>query len=122
MTMHHTLIALGSNYLPAPHIQWACERIATFLHDVTMSRRLWTKDTKGTGIWYQNCLITGYTDITADELQTLLKEIETETGRTKLCITLDLDLMLYDDKRYHLRDWERPYFTTLFAELPHIAE
>jgi 7,8-dihydro-6-hydroxymethylpterin-pyrophosphokinase len=55
-------------------------------------------------------------------LQTQLKEIEIESGRTKERITIDLDLMLYDHQRFHEKDWQRPYFTVLFDELPQIAE
>lgn len=106
---HSVIIALGSNHLPSVHIQWASQRLAHLLNDVRLSRRLWTKDIKGTGIWYQNRLVFGTTTLSVDQLQAQLKSIEAETGRTKQRVTLDLDLMQYDRQRYHERDWNRPW-------------
>ena len=103
------LIAMGSNTLPSVHIQWASERLTTLLSDISFSRKLWTEDYHGTGVWYMNRLVCGTTVLSADELTKALKDIEVETQRTKGHVTLDLDLMLYNEQRYHERDWERSY-------------
>ena len=110
---HRVIIALGSAYLQAVHIQWASERLFTFLDDCTFSKRLWTPDIKGTGKWYMNRLVYATTTLSVDELQTALKEIEASTGRTKSLITIDLDLMQYDQQRYHEKDWQRKYIQYL---------
>ncbi len=39
------------------------------------------------------------------------------SGRTKQQVTIDLDLMLYDDERYHLRDWPHPYIQQLIDDV-----
>lgn len=110
---HRVIIALGSAYLQVVHIQWAAERLRILLDDCTFSKRLWTPDIKGTGKWYMNRLVYATTTLSVDELQTALKEIETSTGRTKAHITIDLDLMQYDQQRYHEKDWQRKYIQYL---------
>ncbi len=116
---HRVIIALGSAYLQAVHIQWASERLFTFLDDCTFSKRLWTPDIKGTGKWYMNRLVYATTTLSVDGLQTALKEIETSTGRTKAHITIDLDLMQYDQQRYHEKDWQRDYIIRCLSSLPY---
>ena len=115
--MHQVLIALGSNYHQNAHIQWASERLSCMLHDVHLSRKLWTQDIHGTGKWYMNRLVAGVTSLSLDEINKKLKEIETETHRNKECVTLDLDLMLFDQQRFHLRDWPRPYIQRLIPDI-----
>ena len=106
---HRVIIALGSNCRQAAHIHWASERLSFLLDNCRLSRMLWTADIKGSGRWYMNRLATGYTELSVDDLQQLLKQTEAETGRTKEAVTIDLDLLQYDDQRYHEKDWQRPY-------------
>mgnify|MGYP002622603276 CR=1 FL=1 len=114
---HHVIIALGSNHQQAVYIQWASERVMQLLDDCRLSRCLWTADIKGTGKWYMNRLAIGMTDLSADDLQVMLKETEALTGRTKDMVTIDLDLMQYDDCRYHEKDWQRPYIQNIIQDI-----
>jgi 2-amino-4-hydroxy-6-hydroxymethyldihydropteridine diphosphokinase len=111
--MAFVLIALGSNYHQSAHIQWASQRLSALLSDVTLSRVLWTPDIHGRGQWYINRLLRAKTSLSPTQLTSLLKQIEQETQRTKQHVTIDLDLMQYDQKRYHLDDWQRPYIQQL---------
>ena len=113
--MSSVLIALGSNHHQSAHIQWASQRLAVLLTDVTMSPRLWTPDIHGRGQWYMNRLLRGQTSLSPTQLIARLKQIEQETQRTRQHVTIDLDLMLYDDQRYHLNDWQRPYIQGLIG-------
>jgi 2-amino-4-hydroxy-6-hydroxymethyldihydropteridine diphosphokinase len=115
--MHEVLIALGSNYHQNAHINWASERLSYFLRDIKLSRKLWTQDIHSTGQWYMNRLAVGYTTLSVDAICQKLKENEQEAGRTLEHITLDLDLMQYDDERFHLRDWSRPYIQRLLPDI-----
>ena len=115
--MFNVLIALGSNCQQAAHIQWASQRLATLLHDIRFSPLLWTQDIHGTGVYYMNRLATGTTTLTADALQHALKAIEAETRRTRDSVTIDLDLMQYGDRRYHEKDWSRPYIQQLIPDI-----
>ena len=114
---HLVIIALGSNSRQNAHIQWATQRTASLLEQVSFSKVLWTKDVKGSGHLYMNRLVAGYTELAVDEIEQILKSYEVECHRTLEQITIDLDLMLYDEKRYHLRDWPRPYISLLLPEL-----
>lgn len=114
---HLVIIALGSNSRQNAHIQWATQRTASLLEQVSFSKVLWTKDVKGSGRLYMNRLVAGYTELAVDEIAQILKSYEVECHRTPEQITIDLDLMLYDEKRYHLRDWPRPYISLLIPEL-----
>lgn len=111
--MASVLIALGSNYHQSAHIQWASQRLSALLDDVNLSRILWTPDIHGRGLWYMNRLLWAKTTLSPTQLTALLKEIEQETRRTRQHVTIDLDLMQFDQQRYHLDDWERPYIQML---------
>jgi len=78
---------------------------------------LWTADVKGSGKWYMNRLVAGLTTLSAEELQQLLKATEGETGRNHERVTIDLDLMQYDNLRYHEKDWQRRYITDIINDI-----
>lgn len=64
-----------------------------------------------------NRLAAGYTELSVDNLQQLLKQTEAETGRTKEIVTIDLDLLQYDEQRYHEKDWERNYVSAIINDI-----
>ena len=111
------IIALGSNYQQAVHIHWASQRLTTLLHGIRFSRILWTQDIHGTGVYYMNRLATGSTTLSSDVLIQILKDIETEAGRSENHVTIDLDLMQFGDKYYHKNDWPRPYIQQLIPDI-----
>ena len=111
--MASVLIALGSNHQQSAHIQWASQRLSALFTDVSLSPVLWTPDIHGHGTWYMNRLIRAKTPLTPTQLTALLKLTEQETRRTKQHVTIDLDLMQYNEDRYHLDDWKRSYIKRL---------
>ena len=115
--MHKVLIAIGSNERQSVHVQWASERLSQLLDNIRLSSRLWTTDVKGSGRWYMNRLAAGNTLLTVPELEQQLKQFERATGRDQERVTLDLDLMQYDNDRYHLNDWPRPYIQRLLPDM-----
>ncbi len=117
---HRILIALGSCSRQNAHIQWASQRLSTLIAHPVFSSILWTHDNNpASSRMYMNRLVAGTCDMTVDEIEQKLKEIEQETGRTRETVTIDLDLMSYDDVRYHLRDWPRPYIQQLIDDITH---
>ena len=114
---HPVIIALGSNYQQAVHIRWASERLACLLENVRYSRMLWTADVKGSGKWYMNRLMTGTTTLSKEVLEQWLKKTEAETGRTKEKVTIDLDILQYDNQRYHEKDWQRKYVVDIINDI-----
>ncbi|MBQ9203067.1 MAG: 2-amino-4-hydroxy-6-hydroxymethyldihydropteridine diphosphokinase [Prevotella sp.] len=114
---HRVIISIGSCHLPTAHMPWAAERLSSLLGNIRFSRMLWTADIKDTGIWYMNRLCAAATTLSVDQLTQALKNMETETNRQAGRITIDLDLMSYDDERYHLNDWPRPYIQQLLNDI-----
>lgn len=107
--MANILIALGSNYHQSANIQWASQRLVTLFTEVTLTPVFWTTDIHGQGLWYMNRLLHAKTTLSPTKLIEQLKQIEQESRRTKEHVTIDLDLMQYNQERYHHTDWERPY-------------
>lgn len=114
---HFVIIALGTNIRQNAHIQWASQKLSFLLSDYQQSRVIWTADIKHSDKMYMNRLVCGYTQLSVDDLQHTLKQIETESGRTRHDVTIDLDLMQYDQQRYHERDWERPYIQNIIDDI-----
>ncbi len=114
---HHVIVAIGSNYHQAAHLHWVCQRLPLMLSNTRFSPVMWTPDHHHSGRYYMNQLLSGTTMHSPDDLIAALKDIEVESRRTSEKVTLDLDLMLYDDVRYHLNDWPRPYIQQLIPTL-----
>jgi 2-amino-4-hydroxy-6-hydroxymethyldihydropteridine diphosphokinase len=75
---------------------------------------------------YLNQIATANTDLGFEELCAALKQMEISLGRTsemkrKGQVCIDLDILLYDDDRYHEKDWQRPYVADLLKELSQSA-
>ena len=69
---------------------------------------------------YFNQLCQGTTALGEGLLCEVLKDMEKRLGRTRNedgIVAIDLDLLAYDGRRYHLRDWERNYVKDLLGEL-----
>lgn len=113
------IIAIGTNDRQVAHMHWVTQRLNSLLGAVRFSRILWTPDSKGSGRYYMNRLAAADVDVstTADGLQQVLKNLEAETHRQPGRVTLDLDLLLLGDVRYHLSDWPRPYVQQLINDI-----
>jgi len=69
---------------------------------------------------YLNQLCKGTTAFGEGLLCEVLKETEKRIGRIKKedgIVVIDLDLLEYDGKRHHLRDWNRDFVKNLLNEL-----
>ncbi|MBR5747926.1 MAG: 2-amino-4-hydroxy-6-hydroxymethyldihydropteridine diphosphokinase [Prevotella sp.] len=69
---------------------------------------------------YLNQLCKGTTAFGEGLLCEVLKETEKRIGRIKNedgIVVIDLDLLEYDGKRHHLRDWNRDFVKNLLNEL-----
>ena len=124
---HRVIISLGSDTRQEHNIARATAALSALLRGAgsgpaapagaRFSRLLWTEDVSGSGHRYLNRLAAGYTTLTAEQLGRRLKEIEAAQGRLPGAVTIDLDLLLYDDCRHHLSDWPRPYIQQLINDI-----
>ncbi|MBR1502799.1 MAG: 2-amino-4-hydroxy-6-hydroxymethyldihydropteridine diphosphokinase [Prevotella sp.] len=119
--IHQVIISLASNEQQEQHLEAAREQLTLILADLHFTSRHWTEPLHSSRqALYLNQLCEGTTTFSANLLEEVLKEIEKRLGRTRNedgIVTLDLDLMLYDGERHHLRDWERNYIKDLLGEL-----
>ena len=126
--MHRVPISLASNYQQENHLSEAHRVLAEVISSAAYTEAIWTeaegKAPCAQHSTYLNQLVSAETELTADELNCRLKEMEQALGRTpemrrQGIVPIDLDLLLWDSDRYHQRDWQRSYITRLLPSVPH---
>lgn len=117
--MHKVLLSLAANRDQEKNLDEARQRLAQVLFSLTFSRELWTEPIGAKRPDpYLNQIARGETTLSVEQLQQWFKQTETDMGRTDQdrregIVRIDLDLLQYDDKRFHLKDWERDYVKAL---------
>lgn len=100
----------------------AKRQIATIIADVVYSQMVWTEPVGiKTNNLFLNCVGVAETRYAYNQLKHAFKRIERRIGdshglRTTGCVRLDIDILEYDDIRYHEADWNRPYMKELLDE------
>lgn len=116
---HSVVIALASNQDQEQHLNEAKRRLGHILTVNRYTDAIWTDPISSKRpCRYLNQLLYATTEMSCDEFQKALKTIEADMGRTQEdriqgIVRIDLDLMRYDDTRYHLPDWDREYIRKL---------
>lgn len=134
LSKHNCIISLASNCCQEENLAEAQRRLSEILFSASYTEATWTEPFKSSNLsplsslhpplsslhspLYLNQLVYAQTSLTVDALQAALKQLECEMGRTsdnraKGIVRIDLDLLQYDEERYHLRDWDRPYIQQL---------
>ena len=118
---HQVIISLASNEGQKSHLQAARNQLGRILSDIHYTPELWTEPVHSQRREpYLNQLCKATTTVSANRLEEALKEMEKRLGRTHNedgIVAIDLDLLKYDDERYHHRDWERNYIKELIDKL-----
>ena len=118
---HKIIICLASNIDQKHNLEAAREQLSLLMSDLHFTSEHWTEPVHSLRSEpYLNQLCQGNTTFGANLLGEVLKEIEKRLGRQHNedgIVTIDLDLLQYDEQRYHLRDWERSYVKDLLNEL-----
>ena len=118
---HQVLICLASNIDQKQYLEKAREQLSLLINDMDFTTEHWTEPVNSIRKEpYLNQLCKGTTTFGANLLSELLKEMEKRLGRKHEedgIVTIDIDLLQYDEQRYHLRDWERIYVKDLLSEL-----
>jgi 2-amino-4-hydroxy-6-hydroxymethyldihydropteridine diphosphokinase len=120
--VHKVMLCLASNSQQERNMEAARRLLSGVLADLHYTSEHWTDPVASHDprVRYLNQLATGTTALEAEDLNLRLKEIERQLDRKhdkSGVVTIDIDLLLYDDTRYHLRDWERDYVKNLLEEL-----
>ena len=117
------VLALGSNNEQRKNIS-ACKRmLEQYFPGIVFTRQLWTDPIGMVSPKFLNCLACFSTTHTLYQLQVAIRNIEGRCGnrkafRTRNIISIDVDILLYGDKKLHEADWERPYMKELMESLP----
>lgn len=119
--LHHIIISLASNYNQEANLEAARTILTQLLNEVHFTSAIYTEPINSLRSEpYLNQLCQGTTALGPNLLSEVLKETEKRQGRTHNedgIVTLDLDLLQYDDERFHVKDWNRPYIKNLINEL-----
>ena len=121
MTLHNVLIALGSNTGNRQgNLSEALVKCKVFIQTNRLSPVIETKPIGHTNNPYLNQLFSGTTSLTLEKLLDNTKSIENEMGRDRSNrenVVIDIDIMLYDQQKLHITDWERDYLKQLLTQL-----
>jgi 2-amino-4-hydroxy-6-hydroxymethyldihydropteridine diphosphokinase len=119
--LHQVLLSLASNCDQEQNLQEAQRRLLQAFKVCRFTPSIWTQPVNShRPDLYINQLLRCATSMTVGQLQAFLKQQEAEMGRTpddraQGIVRIDLDLLQYDDLRYHQRDWDRDYIKQLLA-------
>lgn len=115
---HRVIIALGSNvsrdYLAK------CMPLLREYVDVDRQSDIITTEAIGMkSPPFANQMLRCSTDLTLDELTRLTKDTENALGRKRGTgiVSIDIDILQYDDTLLHLRDWEHEYVKQLYCQI-----
>ena len=110
---HQIIISLASNENQEANLQAAREQLTQLLSEAHFTSAIWTDPINSIRQEpYLNQLCKATTAFSMNLLNEVLKETEKRLGRTHNedgIVTIDLDLLQYDEAQYHLRDWSRNY-------------
>lgn len=121
MKEHEVIISLASNENQEANLTKAREQLVQLLTKVHFTSAIWTEPINCVRKEsYLNQLCKGTTAFGEGLLCEVLKEVEKRIGRIhneEGIVVIDIDLLEYDGKRHHLRDWSRDYVKKLIGEI-----
>lgn len=117
---HEVILALGTNVDEAC-MEQAKQLLREEMDDIGFTSTLQTEAIGIVSPSFLNCLAKGSTDKDKEALKKSLKQMERQCGdtrkkRSENVITMDIDLLRFDDERLHKSDWNRDYIKDLLAE------
>lgn len=117
------VLALGTNVDQVQNMEKAKAMLCAAFGDMRFSSAMWTEPIGLEGSdRFLNMVAEGECSMEMEAAQNVLKQIEWRCGRRKddaksVEVAMDIDLLLYGDKKCHVADWERDYIQTLLKEL-----
>lgn len=116
------IIALGSNKDAKKNMDKARGLLQHLFKGVVFTSCVWTDPINIESDKFLNCLAYAETTHQVKQLEMALKQIERRCGdgkslRRTNTIKMDIDILQFDDVKYHEKDWTRPYIIKLLDEL-----
>ncbi len=119
----NVIVSIGTSINTQDNILAAKEMLSAMFRKVSFSSTMKTRPVNGDdNYYYINCLAMFDTTMTYPQLKRWLKGRELECGRDKEdshegYVTLDMDILEYDGKRYKADDWHLEYNVRMLEEL-----
>ena len=119
---HELIISIGTNVDHDLNMTLAKRALLTLLPDMTFTTEKWTTPVDAESDKFLNCLALATTRHGAKQIVRAFKQIERKCGdtkgkRSKGTITVDIDILKYDDEIFHKEDWQRGYIRALMREI-----
>ncbi|MEY8244817.1 2-amino-4-hydroxy-6-hydroxymethyldihydropteridine diphosphokinase [Heminiphilus faecis] len=121
--MNRVVVGIGSNTADRDkRMAAAVDYFSASFSDVVVSSIYETLEWSGRYAPYLNCVAEGLTDRPIEEITDELKQYEIDNGRTpemKLtgAVTIDMDIVLWNDEVIRPVDMEREYFRRGYDQL-----
>ena len=111
------IIALGTNTAQVANMSAARELVAQLLPGLTFTRDLWTAPVGIESDLFLNCLAWGTTSLSYAEARSESQLGAEPSSKAAGIVVIDLDILLFNGRRYHQKDWNRTYIKQLLSEL-----
>lgn len=122
MDNKQVILALGTNVNQERNMKQARQLLVDTWPDMKFTTPKWTQPIGMSSALFYNCL--AYTEVeeSLEELTEKVKNMEricenTGAERSLNRIQMDIDILLYRDKKLHIDDWQRDYIQELMNEI-----
>lgn len=121
--MNRLIVGIGSNTADRDkRMSAAVAYFTASFSDVLVSSIYETPEWSGRYAPYLNCVAVGFTDRSVDEVTDELKRYELDNGRTSAmklagAVTIDMDVVVWNDEVLRPVDMEREYFRRGYDQL-----
>ena len=122
MKQHRLIIALGANIDADANIDLAKIHLGKLFPGITFSTVISTEPIGIESDDFLNCIAVGSCVHNYTQVNRALRHIEKTMGsgkgeHGKGIVRIDLDILYFDEKKYHEEDWKRSYIRRLLAEM-----
>lgn len=112
--MHKFILSLGSNCHSHKSMEKTKELLIENTECIDFTSVVKTKPYNMIANLFLNCLAWGTTQLNYAHFLDMTKNIETICGNSKQLrqegkVVMDIDILMFDNKRYHEHDWSREY-------------
>lgn len=122
MDSKQVILALGTNVNQERNMKQVMQLLIDTWSDMKFTTTKWTQPIGMASDLFYNCL--AYTEVeeSLEELTEKVKNMEricgnSEAERSRNRIQMDIDILLYGDKKLHIDDWQRDYIQELMNEI-----
>ncbi|MBO4451193.1 MAG: 2-amino-4-hydroxy-6-hydroxymethyldihydropteridine diphosphokinase [Bacteroidaceae bacterium] len=122
--VYEIVISLGSNDRQESNMALAKQLLEQLFSDIRFTDSVWTNPVGIESDKFLNCLAIAHSKHREPQIKSALKRVQIRCGDTRAfrsinIVRMDIDILLFDGKRQHAEDWQRPYIKNLMKEIKH---